>query len=484
MRFLSCLRVALLTTTNIVLNGLTLGRYVWLEGRVRGGVFTNWARRFRYRPQRFARPATEEEIVGLVSDSESLRFFGSGHSFNPGVVSDEVLVSLDDYSGLLHRDRAARRISVRGGTRVREVVDLLFDDGLAFRALPSHDAQSIGGILSTDVHGTGREWGFVSESVVGLKLVDGRGEIHECGPDDDLFRAAIGGVGAVGIITEVTVEGVERFNVEQKVETADVSFVERNLDRLLRENDHLSLYLFPFTTRCRVNTWNRVNKRRTLLGDVREFVRISVDALGAAWVGNFLAWSGLLRWLSPLVYGVERGSNLVMESNKAFNRTIYHLHQELEFTVPFEDAFGVCRRFIELYEEMYSSGLPYTIFEVRFTPEGHARTLIGAGRDRRCAWIDLVCNDSRGFERYYAAAEALIKEIGARPHLGKYCEGFGEADMAKLHGDNFARFLNLVEKHDPDRKFANGFTRRLFGVGTRPAGSREEVRPAGDGSLR
>ena len=57
----------------------------------------------------------------------------------------------------------------RGGTRVRDVVALLLEEGLAFRALPSHDAQTIAGNLSTDVHGTGREWGFVNESVVGLK---------------------------------------------------------------------------------------------------------------------------------------------------------------------------------------------------------------------------------------------------------------------------------------------------------------------------
>ncbi len=109
--------------------------------------------------------------------------------------------------------------------------------------------------------------------------------------------------------------------------------------------------------------------------------------------------------------------------------------------------------------------MPYTLFEVRFTPEGHDRTLIGAGRERRSAWIDLVCNDSDGFERYYAAAERLVREMGARPHLGKYCEGFGAEDLARLHGDRFARFLELVEEHDPGRKFANDFTRRLFGDG-------------------
>ena len=98
--FPSYLKVGLATTLNIVLNAATLGRYVWLEGRVRGGVFKNWAGRFRYRPERFARPTTEEEIIELVKSSRSLRVFGSGHSFNNGVVSDETLVSLDSYSGL------------------------------------------------------------------------------------------------------------------------------------------------------------------------------------------------------------------------------------------------------------------------------------------------------------------------------------------------------------------------------------------------
>ncbi len=463
MKFASYLRVALLTTLNIVLNAATLGRYVWLEGRVRGGAFANWAQRFRYKPVRFVRPTTREEIVELVRSSRSLRVFGSGHSFNAGVVSDDVLVSLDDYSGLLWTDRDKKQIAVKGGTRVRDVVELLSREGLAFGALPSHDAQSIAGILSTDVHGTGRDWGFVSQSVVSLELVDGKGDVHECRPSNDLFKAAIGGIGAVGIITEVVVQGVDRFNVEQRVRISDISSVKKNLDRLLWENDHFSLYLFPFSEKCQINTWNRTDKGHSFLGDLREFLNISIDALIAAWVGNFAAYAGSLRAFSSLAYGAKLGSHLVLESNRSFNRTIYHLHQELEFAVPFEDTFETCERFIELYEELYPSGLPYALFEVRFTPAAHDRTLIGAGRERHSTWIDLVCNDSRGFERYYAAAEELIKEVGARPHLGKYCESLDRADMAKLHGDNFTKFLALVEKHDPDGKFANAFTRRLFG---------------------
>ena len=198
MKLASYLRVGSDTTLNIILYAATLGKYLWLEGRVRRGVFRNWAGRFRYAPIMYAEPSTEEEIVGAVRNSAKVRVFGAGHSFNEGNVSDQVLISLDNYSGLVSKDLANSQITVRGGTRVRDVVKLLAQDGLAFAALPSHDAQSIAGILSTDVHGTGRDWGFVSSSVVRLKLLDGNGAIIVCDPADDLFKAAIGGVGAVG----------------------------------------------------------------------------------------------------------------------------------------------------------------------------------------------------------------------------------------------------------------------------------------------
>jgi D-arabinono-1,4-lactone oxidase/FAD binding domain len=459
----SYFREALATTFNILAYAVTLRRYLWLEGRVRNGVFLNWGRRYRYTPKRFETPSSEEEIADLVSDSVRLRVFGSGHSFNGGVVSDATLLSLDEHRGLVWSDRKRKQLAIKAGTRVRDAVRLLSAEGLAFPALPSHDAQSIAGMLSTDVHGTGRDQGFVSESVVRLRLVDGRGEVRECEPSDELFKAAVGGIGAVGVITEVVVKGVDGFNVEQKVEPANLAVVERELDRRLRDNDHLSLYLFPFSDVCLVNTWNTTDEPKTPLGILREFLNQSMDALLAAWAGGLAAFTGRLP-ASAVIHGLKFGSNLILESHEAFNRTIYHLHQELEFAVPFEDALSVCRRFIRLYECMYrESRLPFALFEVRFTPAGHDRTLIGPGRDRDSAWIDLVCNDSPGFERYYAAAEQLISKIGARHHLGKFCGRLGPAEMAKLYGANFHRFLELVDRHDPEGKFGNEFTRQLFG---------------------
>ena len=459
MKSRSYLYCALATTLNIILNGLTLGKFLWLEGRVRGGRFRNWARQFGYRPTNFAEPQTEEEIVNLVRNSQRIRFFGSAHSFNAGVVSDETLVSLDKYAGIVKIE--GHLVTVKGGTRMRDVTRLLLLNGLAFEALPSHDAQSIAGILSTNVHGTGRDWGFVGEMVERLRIIDGRGEIHECTPADDLFRAAIGGIGAVGIISEVTVRTVPRFNVEQRFELVELDYVKANLDTLLQTHKHLSLYIFPFASVCQVSIWEPTDKPQSFLDDFREWVAISFDALNAAWFGNLMAYTGFLPW-SNCTYGLKRDTNLVMESNAAYNRSIYHLHQELEFTVPYEDTWATINLFTKLFEEMYSKALPYTLLEIRFTPDGHDKTLIGAGHDRHSTWIDLICNDSRGFEKYYAAAEEIIKEIGARPHLGKFCQTLDKNHLQNVHGANFERFLELMHEHDPDDKFANDFTRRLF----------------------
>ncbi|MBA3769187.1 MAG: FAD-binding protein [Blastocatellia bacterium] len=459
------LTVALHTTLNIILYMATFGRFIWLEGRVRGGIFSNWLRRFHYRPRRFVQPTTEEEIINLVKTSTGIRVFGAGHSFNSGIETYDTLVSLDKYQGIIWRDSAKKQFAFKGGTRVREAARLLLDEGLAFAALPSHDAQSIAGILSTDVHGTGRDWGFVSDLIVSLKLVDGRGVVHQCYPADDLFKAAIGGIGAVGIITEVVVQAVDRFNVEQKVELSDANFVEQHLDELIKKNKHLSLYLFPFTNKCQINTWNPTPKPQSFLGDLREFASISLDALLAAWFGGLMAGSGLLPKLSTVAHGLKRGTNLVLESNKAFNRTIYHLHQELEFTVPYEDTWAMCDKFLKLYEGMYEANprkLPYAVLEVRFTRAGHDKTLIGAGRDRRSTWIDLICNDSRGFQDYYSAAEDALIAIGARPHLGKYCEKPDQNHLAAVHPTTFSNFLALKQQHDPNGKFENDFTRRMF----------------------
>ncbi len=450
------------TSLNIFLYALTGGRFLWLEGRVTNGIFRNWAKRFKYRPKLIHLPTTETELISLIKNSRKLRVFGSGHSFNEGVVSAEALLSLDQYNSILDFKPDLKLITVQAGMRVRDISKVLLERGLAFVALPSHDAQSIGGILSTDVHGTGRDWGFVSESVISMKIIDGRGIVNICHPEDELFRAAVGGVGTVGVISEVTIQAIDRFNIKQSFQMSTLSYVEKHFDSLHANNEHFGFYLFPFTQKCQINTWNSTDTQKSTFGTFREFIAISADALMASWFGNFLAYTRLLPRLSDLSHGIKHQTNLVLESHNGHNRSIYHLHQELEMAVEYTEVFRVSRELMMAYEELYQEGLPYLIFEIRFSPAGHNQTLIGPGRSRQSAWIDIICCDSPGFELFYQRAEEIFKSVGGRPHLGKYCRGFKSRDLKTMHGKYYRQFIDLTKKHDPDGKFSNSFTKRLF----------------------
>ncbi|MFT5685385.1 MAG: hypothetical protein ACI8RZ_006336 [Myxococcota bacterium] len=99
-----------------------------------------------------------------------------------------------------------------------------------------------------------------------------------------------------------------------------------------------------------------------------------------------------------------------------------------------------------------------------FTPGGHSRTLLGPAHGGPSCFIELVINRSPGWERYFRAVEPLMREVGARPHIGKWVESFGPDEFAQLHGERYTRFLKLQATHEPDGRFVNDFTARIIGT--------------------
>ena len=179
------------TTVNAVAYVLSGRKRLLLEGRHRRGRYRNWSGDREHRAN-WAQPTTEQQVADLVGGAVAVRVVGSGHSFNDGLATDGVTLSLDRLAGVVGIDRDRRQATVRAGTRLRDLTPVLAANGLAIRSLASHDAQSVAGILSSDVHGTGRRPAHLSDQVVSLRLVDGRGAVHDVGPDDDRFRAAVG----------------------------------------------------------------------------------------------------------------------------------------------------------------------------------------------------------------------------------------------------------------------------------------------------
>lgn len=451
------------TTVNAAAYLATGRKRLLLEGRHRRGTYRNWSGDRRHRAN-WRQPSTEDELAEHVAAASAVRVVGSGHSFNDGLATEGTTLSLDRLSGIVSIDRASRQATVLAGTRLRDLTPALRREGLAIRSLASHDAQSVAGILSTDVHGTGRLPAHLSDQVVGLRIVDGTGTVHDVGPDDKLFVAAVGGLGAVGIITRVTVQCVDAFRLHQRTRVERRAWAEANLDRLLTEHDHVSFYAYPFTDLLHVHTWDRTSEELSPLGPRREAFGEAKAAVSAAVVGDASAHAGLLRWTSTPAMKLQRGSSLVLESHQAFSRSQYHLHQELEVAVALDEVWRRLDETFALYRRRYrSQRLPFLLTEVRFSPVGHDRTLLGAGVERASAWLCLCLNQSGAVDAHFGDIEDWIRTTDARVHLGKWCETLDATDIAGMHGERFDRFQTIRTIADPEAKFVNPFVARVLG---------------------
>jgi len=460
-------RAAAKTVLNAAAYVLSGRSTLLLEGRIRNKVYRNWSGDRRHRANWF-QPTSEEELAEIIRQSTSVRIVGSGHSFNTALATDGATVSLDHMTGLVGIDRNSKQATVLAGTRLRDLTPQLRHHGLAIRSLASHDAQSVAGILSTDVHGTGRLPAHLSDQVVAIRIIDGNGDTHDVGPGDPMFRAAVGGLGSVGVITQVTVQCVDAFNLRQKSSVETRRWAEDNLERLLDEHDHVSFYFYPFTNRVHVHTWDKTTDRRSWFGARREAMNEAKAAVAAATFGDAMAHTGLLPRTADPAMRMQKATNLVLDSAQAFSRSQYHLHQELEVAVPVDRVWSDLDHLMNLYEYMYRDArLPFLLVEVRFSPGGHDQTLLGAGAAGPSAWLCLCCNQSGAVDRYFDQVERWVadpaRDHRVRIHLGKWCERLDHDDIAAMHGDRFAEFQAIRRAADPDGRFVNPFTERTLG---------------------
>ncbi len=431
---------------------------------MRGDEYRNWSGDRRH-PADFHQPTSVGELQELVRAASSVRVVGSGHSFNDGLMTDGVTISLDRLAGVSNIDHDTKQATAWGGTRVRNLTPALLAEGLAFQTLASHDAQSVAGILSTDVHGTGREPAHPSDRVVAMDLVDGTGTLHEhLTPDDERFKAAVGGLGSVGIITKLTFQCVDAFNLRQGTHVESQEWAEANLDALCEEHQHVSFYAYPFTDRVHVHTWTHTDEGRSRLGAFRESLNEAKAAVVAATLGDAMAHWGLLPKMATPTMALQRPTRLVLHSHEAFSRSQYHLHQELEVAVPRDRVWTDLRELLDLYERRAADQrLPFLLVEVRFTPAPHDATFLGPGAGRATAWLCLCCNQSGAVGDFFADVEEWVRDNDARIHLGKWCEDLDARDLARMHGERFERFQQVRRRLDPQGRFSNPFVDRVLG---------------------
>jgi xylitol oxidase len=180
------------------------------------GLGSNWSGNYRYRASRLHHPRTLEQVQELVARGTPLRALGTRHSFTDLADSHE-LVALDAFEGQVEIDRAARTVTAAGEITYAQLAEVLNREGLGLHNLASLPHISVIGAVTTATHGSGDELGNLASAVTALELVDGTGEVVRARRGEDGFAGLVVGLGALGIVTRVTLEVEPSYEVRQRV---------------------------------------------------------------------------------------------------------------------------------------------------------------------------------------------------------------------------------------------------------------------------
>ncbi|MFG2121169.1 FAD-binding protein [Streptomyces sp. NPDC048710] len=185
------------------------------------GTVTNWARNITYTAKEFHRPRSLDALRALVAGSPKVRVLGSGHSFNeiadPG--ADGVLLSVADLPPVIDVDTTARTVRVSGGVRYAELARTVHAHGLALPNMASLPHISVAGSVATGTHGSGVGNGPLAAAVREVELVTADGSTVSIAQGDARFDGAVTSLGALGVVTALTLDLEPSYEVEQYVFT-------------------------------------------------------------------------------------------------------------------------------------------------------------------------------------------------------------------------------------------------------------------------
>lgn len=179
---------------------------------------TNWAGNVTYRAARVLRPSSVDELRRVVAGSPRLRPLGTGHSFSDVVDTTGDLVSVAGLPPTVELDEDRRTVTVGAGMRYGELAEPLHRAGWALPNLGSLPHICVAGAVATGTHGSGDANGCLATSVSGLEMVNAAGDlVHLTRADGDRFRGAVVALGALGVVTRLTLDVVPTFEVRQHV---------------------------------------------------------------------------------------------------------------------------------------------------------------------------------------------------------------------------------------------------------------------------
>ncbi len=433
----------------------------------------NWAGDERCRPAVVEIPGSIEEISEAITRAAAhdrrVRVAGAGHSFSDIALTDGSQLRLERLTGVLDVDRSSGLVRVQGGITIREFSRQLATHGLAMENLGDIDVQSIAGAISTATHGTGARLRNISAQVAELTLVLADGSTLRCAEDIDseIFRAARVGLGTLGVIAEVTLRCVPAFTLRGVAAPAPLHETLARFEELALSNDHFEFFVFPHADTALTRTNNRTDQPPRPRGRVSAYAN---DVLLTNHAFELLCRTGrrfprCIPQLNRLVTRLAGAATRVDRSDRVFASPRLVRFTEMEYALPRAVTPEAVNRIMALVagEELGSgraSGLavPFPI-EVRTVAPDDALLSTAAGRDS--GFVAVHMYRGMAWEPYFRAVEAIMDELGGRPHWGK--RHFQTAATLRPRYPDWDRFQAVRARLDPEGRFANTWTDRILG---------------------
>jgi L-gulono-1,4-lactone dehydrogenase len=432
-------------------------------GSVASGLvagWTNWGGNQRCSPAAIEEPASEAEVCDAVRRARSagrvVRVAGSGHSFSDVVPTDGVLLRLGALNRVVRVD--GDLATVQAGMTLHELGAALAERGLALENQGDIDAQTVAGALVTGTHGTGARFRNLAANVVGMRLVDGRGEARA--PEGDDLRAARVSVGALGAITEVTLRCVPLFAVHRVDEIRPLRETLDALDHLVETHDHLELFVFPYTDVAIVRASTREAPGAATTPSWRAHLQEDVvenAVLGAA--------CRLGRRVPRAIPSINR--TLMRAMSRSEKRDLAHRvyatrravrFTESEYAVPREHGRDLAERVLDgIRTRGIRTGFP---IEVRFVAGDDAFLSPAGGRDT--CYVAVHQFEGMYDQTLFDLLEGLADRHGGRPHWGKRHTQTA-ATLAPRY-PRWADFQAARDGLDPDRVFTSAAIARVLGA--------------------
>ncbi|MCE6992851.1 D-arabinono-1,4-lactone oxidase [Dyadobacter sp. CY323] len=221
-----------------------------LHGWVAGGrssadKLKNWAGNLEYSTQKLDQAKTLTQVQQTVKKYDKLKVLGTRHCFNNIADTKDQFISLTNADASMVLDEKNKTVMVNSGLKYGQLSPYLHEKGFALHNLASLPHISVAGACATATHGSGEKHGNLSTAVAAMEIVTANGDVVQLSKkkDGEKFNAAVVNLGALGVVTKITLNVEPTFTMGQYVyENVPLDQLKDNFDKIQDSGYSVSLF--------------------------------------------------------------------------------------------------------------------------------------------------------------------------------------------------------------------------------------------------